>query len=223
MSPDKLYDYLDGKLPPDERTKIEHRLSIDPDLQRQLSRAREIHRGMQGSDAALENGDDQRRAGKLGRRIATIFAGLVLLNVVVGFVFIIGHGRTGKTPPPAQDAALRQQLTSSVEQQVNAALPPPTLGDEITLSALPAEREAVADKVVAAAVQCGGSGAKALPNEKTATVIVELPENRERDFRQALAPLGEMTAPPLPNESAAGSSKKLLQVQIRNRTAAQKQ
>ena len=221
MNPDKLYDYLDGNLPTAEQNQIEDRLRTDPALQRQLAAAREIHRGMR--NAQNPSAADTQRAGKLGRRVATIFAVLVLVNVLVGIVFILGYGRTAKTPPPSRDAALREQLSSSVEQQVNAALPPPTLGDEIVFTALPAEREAMADRVIAAATQCGGSGAKALPNEKTATVIVELPANREREFRAALAPLGEMTAAPLPNDSENSSAKKLLQVQIRDRSAPQKQ
>ena len=223
MNPDKLFDYLDGNLPSNERDEIELRLATDEKLQRQLSIARDIHKGMRRSrevPGPMEAADEQ-RAGRFGRKVATAFAALVLANVLIGIVFIVGHGRTGKTTPPSQDAAIRQQLISSLQPKVEAALPPPTLGDEIVLSAIPSERDAVADKVIAAAAQCGGSGAKALPNEKTATVIVELPGNREGDFRQALAPLGEISAATI-TADAVVPEKKLLQVQIRDRTAPQK-
>ncbi len=224
MNPDKLFDYLDGNLPPNERDEIEQRLATDEKLQRQLSIARDIHKGMRRSrevPGPMEVADEQ-RAGRFGRRVATAFAALVLANVLIGILFIVGHGRTGKTAPPSQDAAIRQQLSSSLQAQVDAALPPPTLGDEIVLSALPSERDAVADKVIAAALQSGGSGSKALPNETTATVIVELPGNRERDFRLALTPLGEISAPVIDTD-VLPPAKKLLQVQIRDRTAPQKQ
>lgn len=223
MTPEKLFNYLDGNLPSDEREELDRQLASDPNLQRELAVARAIHAGMARSrEAAASSGADEERAGRFGRKVATAFAALVLLNVLIGIVFIVGHGRTGKTAAPAQDAAIRHQLSSSLEQKVEAALPPPTLGDEIVMVALPSERESIAEKVVAAAAQCGGSGAKALPNEKTATVIVELPGKRERDFRQALALIGEVTAGPVP-ETASSSEKKLLQVQILDRTAPQKQ
>lgn len=224
MNPDKLFDYLDGNLPSHERDAIEAQLATDAKLQRQLSIARDIHQGMRrsrevpGPMSAVE----EQRAGRFGRKVATAFAALVLANVMIGIAFIVGHGRTDKSPPPSQDAAIRKQLSSSLEKTVDAALPPPTLGDEIILSALPSERDAIADKVIAAAVQCGGSGAKALPNETSATVIVQLPGNRERDFRQALSPLGEITPASLPADGIP-PEKKLLQVQIRDRTAPQKQ
>lgn len=223
MNPDKLYDYLDGNLPPNERDEIEQRLATDEKLQRQLTTARGIHRGMQRSreQADARTPTDQQRAGRFGRKVATVAAALVLANVVIGIVFIIGHGRTNKSVAPAQDAAIRRQLSASLRQRADAVLPPPTLGDEIELSAIPSERNAVADKVIAAATQCGGSGAKALPNESSATVIVELPGNREREFREALSPLGEISAPAVP--SGPVPEKKLLQVQIRDRTVPQKQ
>ncbi len=223
MNPDKLFDYLDGTLSAHERDEIEQRLATDEKLQQQLSVARDIHRGMSRSREVPGpmTPTDEQRAGRFGRRVATAFAALVLVNVLVGIVFIIGHGRSDQAQTPSRDAAIRKQLSDSVQQTVDAALPPPTLGDEIILSALPSERDAVAEKVIAAAAQCGGSGAKALPNEKTATVIVELPGNREQDFRQLLAPLGEITPAAAPANGVA-PEKKLLEVRIRDRTAPQK-
>jgi anti-sigma factor RsiW len=44
MSPDKLFDYLDGKLSPADRTQLEEKLMSDPQLRQQFNIAREIHR-----------------------------------------------------------------------------------------------------------------------------------------------------------------------------------
>src|ERR1039457_3694252 len=42
MNPDKLFDYLDGKLSAQERAALEEKLTTDPLLQRELAIAREI-------------------------------------------------------------------------------------------------------------------------------------------------------------------------------------
>src|SRR4051812_2717092 len=51
MNPDKLFDYLDGKLSASERADFEARVISDEQLQRELAVARRIHSGMQGSDS----------------------------------------------------------------------------------------------------------------------------------------------------------------------------
>ena len=48
MNPDKLFDYLDGKLSAAERVALEDRLASDQQLQRELAIARRIHAGMRG-------------------------------------------------------------------------------------------------------------------------------------------------------------------------------
>ena len=37
MNPDKLFDYLDGRLPPDERADMDQRFMSDPDARRELA------------------------------------------------------------------------------------------------------------------------------------------------------------------------------------------
>src|SRR6266851_5335432 len=46
MNPDKLFDYLDGKLSETERAALEERLTSDQQLQREIAVARRIHAGM---------------------------------------------------------------------------------------------------------------------------------------------------------------------------------
>src|SRR5438477_34936 len=48
MNPDKLFDYLEGRLPAPERAALEDRLMSDKQLQRELAVARQIHAGMRG-------------------------------------------------------------------------------------------------------------------------------------------------------------------------------
>jgi len=48
MNPDKLFDYLEGRLPASERAALEERLMSDKQLQREFAVARQIHAGMRG-------------------------------------------------------------------------------------------------------------------------------------------------------------------------------
>ncbi len=213
MNPDKLFDYLDGNLPADERARIEQQLANDAQLQRELAIAREIHKGMRESREVIMPVDAaaQERAGRIGRGVATAFIVLVLVNVLIGIAFIIGKNPRRK--PAASD--VQKQIAASAEKAAESALPAPTLADEIVLSASAADRDNVADKVVAAAVEAGGSAAKALPNEQRTTVIAEIPTNREPEFRAALMPLGAPAPSPGEITSTPGASaNKLLQVQI---------
>src|SRR2546430_2094359 len=47
MTPEKFFDYLEGKLPPAEKERLERALIADPELQREFVAARQIHRGLQ--------------------------------------------------------------------------------------------------------------------------------------------------------------------------------
>jgi len=136
----------------------------------------------------------------------------VLLNVLVGIAFIIGKkgDRTGE-----REAATRQQLTESLQRTAETALPLPTIADDIFLPALVDERERMADSVILLATQAGGSAAKAPPDEKRITVIVDLPSTRADEFRRSLAPLAPADySPPPPDPSAAPDKRAIMQVRI---------
>ena len=47
MTPEKFFDYLEGKLPPDERERLERALIANPELQQEFVAARQIHRSLQ--------------------------------------------------------------------------------------------------------------------------------------------------------------------------------
>jgi hypothetical protein len=199
MSPESLFDYLDGILPEEERIELERRLATDPQLQRQLAIAREMHRRSRGSREVIGESQDidiPAPSGKLGRRVAAAFALLVMVNVLVGIAFIIGQKGSRPVDLRVRELAMRQQLTASLQKAAETALPPPTFAtDEIHLVASTNEREALANNVVMLANQCGGSAAKAPPDETGITVLADLPAIRADEFRQALAPLTQVDFP----------------------------
>jgi len=188
MTPEKFFDYLEGKLPADERERLERALISDPELQRQFVAARQIHRGMErpaGETAAT------RRAGSRGRQLAAAFAVLVAMNVALGLFYIFHEAKPSKEVQEARDEALRHQLQSSLERSATAAFTPPTLGIEPVVIAVPREKqEDIARTIIEAATKAGGSGTKGLPNDSAVKVLVLVPASAEAEFRQRLTVFG---------------------------------
>lgn len=214
MSPEKLFDYLDGKFDDAERSVFEERLAADPQLQRELAIAREMHRRSRGSrEVVLEDPDIPEPVKPIGRRLITAFAALVLLNVIIGIVFIIGN-KKGTGELRAREEATRQQLASSLSRTAETSLPLPTIADEIRLPASPTEVNRVADNVIQLAQQNGGSAAKAPADDKGITVVVDLPSNRADEFRRALAPLAPPDYSPRPEPAPSAEKRTILQVRI---------
>lgn len=205
MNPDKLFDYLDGKLSPADRDELEKRLSNDSQLLRQLAIARDIHRGMGGSREVVmpvETAEGTERAGRLGRRIATGAIALVLLNVLLGLAFVAKSKKT--TAPSAKEAAIREQLTASLGAAGRNALPAPTfVEDEVHISAPRAEWDAVSAKIIAASERCGGSAAKGLPDEAALTVYADVPSSRKTEFRELVLPTTSAASSPHPASSSS--------------------
>ena len=196
MNPEKLFAYLDGTLSAEQRSKLEEQLANDPLLQRELKIAREMHRRSPDSREVFgtaEATEIPQPDGKLGRRIATAFAVLVMLNVLVGLLFIIGSKKSEKGKElQAREKAVRDQITQSLERTAENALPVPKLEvDEIRLAAPASERETMANNVVMLAGQFGGAAKKAPADDTGITVLTELPASRAHEFRQALAPLAQ--------------------------------
>lgn len=191
MNPDKLFDYLDGKLSPADRTQLEEKLMSDPQFRQQFNIAREIHRSGKASRETIVPSEDPAavaRGGRLGRRIATAAIVLVTLNVLVGIAVITVKNRK-PTALSAQEAAIRQQLAASLGAAGANALPAPSfVEDEIRISAPRAEWDSVADRVLATAERCGGSAARGLTDETALTVMVDVPSARIREFRQSFLP-----------------------------------
>src|SRR5437764_1284404 len=91
MNPDKLFNYLDGKLSSDEREKFEDELLRDPQLQREFAMARKIHDRMSGSEREVildEPSAGAARGRQIMRRVTIVFVALIFLNTIVGVVVI---------------------------------------------------------------------------------------------------------------------------------------
>lgn len=213
MNPDKLFDYLDGRLSLADRDELEARLATDAHLQRQLAIAREIHRGMPHSGEVISGPSDQieaERGGVIGRRILLAAVLLIVLNVALG-MFFIATSQTKKREAAAKERSMREQLALSLGAAAETALPPPTFtAGEIALTAPRATWEDVAARVTAAAEAAGGSAVKGLAEENVMTVLADVPVSRAGEFRAAVssgaaAPEAPAAAAPL-GESAATDS-----------------
>lgn len=194
MTPEKFFDYLEGKLPASERDQLERALIADPELQRQFATARQIHRNLQRSPnepAAVT------RAGTRGRQLAAAFAVLVAVNVAIGLYFIFRVAQPSPEVQQAREEAFRHQLQSSLEKSAAAAFTPPSLGVEpVPIIVPPEKQDQVAQEIIAAAARAGGSGTKALPNDNGVSVLVLVPASAEVEFRQVLTRLGAPAPPP---------------------------
>ena len=209
MSPDKLFNYLDGKLSAQERAALERQLATDEHSQRELAMAREIHSRMRDSrEVLLEDETTAARGAILGRRVAIAFAALVFMNVLFG-LYAIAFMKTKSRTPSAADQN-RKELAQALDKAAAAAMPTPTLDiDEIRISAPAKQRDAMANKVIAAAKQSGGSAVKNLNNENGLLLFAEIPNGHVNQFREALKKLGAV----LPT-STSESPSKVLQIRI---------
>ena len=213
MNPDKLFDYLEGKLSPSERAELEEHLMSDPQLRRELTVARQIHAEMRDSREILGVAEPilEERGAVLGRRVAIAFAVLVFANVVFGIYAIAFMKQKERARTKTEQN--RSELTESLARTAAVAFPPPSLDvDEIKFTAPVAEQDRLANKVIAAAKQVGGSGTKGLADQQGVLLFAEVPTARLNDFRDSMKKLGA-TLPPAPTEPKAGE-KAILQVRI---------
>ena len=206
MNPDKLFDYLEGRLPATERAALEDQLISDQQLQRELAVARRIHAGM--GDGSREvflaaEADITKRGRKMALRVGAAFIILMAVNVGAGLWIIARH--ESKNPNRALlEAQTREQIVKSLDRAATTTLTPPPFGvSEITISAGQGRLNAVADEVVALAGRLGGSSTKGLPDEHRIGVLVDLPSNRESEFRAAIASIaGGQPGSPIPATTA---------------------
>jgi hypothetical protein len=214
LTPEKFFDYLEGKLPPAEKERLERALIADPELQQQFASARQVHRGMQNAMAGQTAATI--RAGARGRQVAAAFAVLVAMNVALGLIYIFKVNKPSAAVTKAREAALRHQLESSVEKSAAAAFPTPMIGIEPITIPTPAEKqEAVAKTIIDAAAKAGGSATKGLPNDKGGfNILVLIPATAETNFRQMLAGLGAPSPAPSATISRAPSPNEPVHLEI---------
>ena len=196
MNPDKLFDYLEGRLSPSERAALEERLMSDKQLQREFAVARQIHAGMRGDsqEVVLPAPPDVSEQGrKMAIRIGVAFMVLMLVNVGIGLWFIFRH--ESKNPNrPLLEAQMREQIAKSIERAAALTPAPNALGvTEITIPAATGKMDASQNEVVAIAVRLGGSATKGVPDAGRLSILVDLPANREYEFRAEVASITEET------------------------------
>jgi len=216
MNPDKLFDYLDGKLSREECAELEARLASDSYLQRELAIARQIHAGIRDSREVLATFDatsTSPRGAVLGRRVAIAFVALVFLNVLFGiYAIVFMENKRHRRAPNEQN---RQQLVQALEKTAASALPTPSLEvDEIKITTPKAERDAVANQIIAVAAECGGSAVKNLSDENGLLLFAEIPAAREGEFRQKLTALGEQPTKSIASTASAASRNRIIQIRL---------
>ena len=209
MNPDKLFDYLDGRLSSNERAALEDRLMSDKQLQREFAIARQIHAGMRGDshEVVLPPSPDVAEQGhKMAIRIGVAFMVLMFVNVGIGLWFIFRH--ESKNPNrPLLEAQMREQIAKSIERAATLTPAPNALGvSEITIPAENGKLDAVADEVVAIVSRLGGSATKGVPDASRVSILVDVPTNRESDFRNAIASIGGATSDAMPLTKEPGST-----------------
>jgi len=220
MNPDKFFDYLDGRLTSSERHALEERLMSDKQLQREFAVARQIHAGMRGDshEVVLPAPPDVPEQGhKMAIRIGVAFMILMLVNVGIGLWFIFKH--ESKNPNrPLLEAQMREQIAKSIERAAALTPPPNVLGvTEITISAAAGKLDSVANEVVTIAGRLGGSATKGLQDNNRLSVLVDVPSNREQEFRAQIASITKgrpASSNPAAEATPATGEKKSFVVQI---------
>lgn len=210
MNPDKLFNYLDGKLSGPERKQLEEQLLTDAQLQRELAMAREIHSRMHGDsrEVLIPDPVDAERGRMLARRIGVAFIILMAVNVGAG-LWLIARQETANPNRKLLEEQMREQLTKSLENAATMLTPPPLGVTELTITVASGRLDAAANRVVAAAERSGGSATKQLPDTHRIGVLVDLPANGETEFRRSIDAIsGVRRDYPETDESAAPSSEK---------------
>jgi hypothetical protein len=83
---------------------------------------------------------------------------------------------------------MREQIAKSIERAATLTPVPNALGvSEITIHAETGKLDAVANRVVSIVSGLGGSATKGVADVGRLSVLVDLPPNRESEFRNAVA------------------------------------
>ena len=213
MNPDKLFDYLDGKLPDHERQALEERLMGDASARREFDVARRIHASMRENQSdrpeilSEMSEETAARGRRLARQVGLALIVLVAMNVLLGLVYIAHH--ESKNPNrQLLDEQAREHLRQSLEKTAAATLTPPPLGvSEWRITTERGQSEPVADEIVKAAQRLG-TATKGVPDNGRIEVLAEIPANNTAEFKSSLAGLAGVKV--VNGEvSAAGSTEKI--------------
>src|SRR2546425_11374680 len=127
MNPDKLFDYLEGKLPATERAALEERLISDKQLQRELAVARQIHAGMRGNSREVllpPEPDVTEQGRKMALRVGAAF--IILMAVNVGFgLWLIARHETKNPNRPLLETQMCDQIVKTMKHAAATLTPAP--------------------------------------------------------------------------------------------------
>lgn len=192
MNPDRLFNYLDGRLAPHERAAVEEELMNDEQARREFEVARRIHHGMQTGaterpeifPAVAEDAGGRKR----GRQILTAAIFLVALNVAFGLYIIARH----ESANPNREALRRQsveQMQRALEKASSEELTPAVLSANVTINVLPGMTGLVSEQAATLAGQAGGSATNGTAAGGKTGMLVEVPSGRASEFIKALPTL----------------------------------
>jgi hypothetical protein len=191
MNPDKLFDYLNGKLPDHERKAVEEQLMTDATARREFDVARRIHASMRENESDRPEVLDElseetaARGRRLARQVGLAFIVLVAMNVLLGLVYIAHH--ESKNPNrQLLDEQARAHLQKSLENAASTLTPPPLGFGGLQVTTEAGQSGAVADEIVRASQKFLGSATKAALDNGRIDVVVEIPGKTAPDFKNAL-------------------------------------
>jgi hypothetical protein len=219
MNPDKLFDYLEGRLSPKERAALEEQLMSDKQLQREFAVARQIFSGMHGDSREVvlaAQADVSEQGRKMALRVGVAFIILMAVNVGFGLWLIVRH-ETRNPNRALLETQMREQIAKSLEHAAATLTPAPLGVSEITVPAAAGKLDAVADEVVTIASRLDGSATKGLQDRDRLSVLVDVPSNREQVFRAAIEAIGREepgSPPPATATTSATAEKKSFVVKI---------
>jgi hypothetical protein len=102
---------------------------------------------------------------------------------------------------------MREQIAKSLEHAAATFTPAPLGVSEITVPVATAKLDTAADEVVTIASRLGGSATKGLEDRARLSVLVDLPSNREQEFRAAIASItAERPGSPAPATAATSAT-----------------
>jgi uncharacterized protein (UPF0261 family) len=146
---------------------------------------------------------------KMALRVGTAFIILMAVNVGIGLWLIARH-ETRNPNRALLDTQMRKQITNSLENAAASFTPAPLGVGEIIVPAATGKLESVGDGVVTIATRVGGSATKGLADQGRLSVLVDLPSNREPEFRAAI--LSIMGEAPMRSATPATTAAAVVQV-----------
>jgi hypothetical protein len=129
---------------------------------------------------------------KMALRVGVAFIILMAVNVGFGLWLIVRH-ETRNPNRALLETQMREQIAKSLEHAAATLTPAPLGLSEITVPAAAGKLDTVANEVVTIASRLGGSATKGLQDHDRLSVLVDVPSNREQEFRAAIAAISATT------------------------------